>query len=77
MDKFTQAAYRFLWFGICIFAIFAILYGILKPPQKGVTSPKFEVMDKYKSCEVIRWTDPSSRWHYFLDCNQSNHEEET
>ena len=77
MNTFTQAAYRFLWFGICIFAIFAILYGILKPPQKGVTSPQFEVMDKYKSCEVIRWTDPSNRWHYFLDCNQLTHEEET
>jgi hypothetical protein len=77
MNTFTQAAYSFLWF--CIFGIYATLYwyGVLKPPQKGVTSPKFEVMDKYKSCKVIRWTDPSSRWNYFLDCNQSNHEEET
>jgi hypothetical protein len=30
---------------------------------------KFEVIDTYKNCNVIRYTDPTSRWHYFLRCS--------
>ena len=73
MNDFTNFAYKFFWFGICIFAIFAMLYGIFKPPQNGVMPPKNGVVDTYKNCEVVRWTDPSQRWHYFLDCSGSNH----
>ena len=31
---------------------------------------KFEVVDKYKGCDVVRYTDKSNNWHYFLDCNK-------
>ena len=68
MNKFTQIAYNIIWFGVCIFAIFAMLYGIFKPLPKETIESKFEVVDVYKNCEVIRWTDPSNRWHYFLNC---------
>lgn len=30
---------------------------------------KFVVVDKYKECDVVRYTDPSGRWNYFLDCS--------
>ena len=73
MNDFTNFAYKFFWFGICIFAIAAMLYTIFKPPQNEVMPPKFEVVDTYKNCEVVRWTDPSQRWQYFLDCSGSNH----
>jgi hypothetical protein len=33
-------------------------------------SNKFEVVDKYQGCEVVRYTDPSNGWNYFLDCRQ-------
>jgi hypothetical protein len=29
---------------------------------------KFKVIDKYKNCNVIRYTDPTNRWHYLLHC---------
>ena len=29
---------------------------------------KFKVVDQYGSCEVVRYTDNTNRWHYFLDC---------
>ncbi len=69
MNNLDQKLYRFLWFTICIFAIFAMLYGIFKPTTKEVVESKFEVVDKYQNCSVIRWTDPSNRWQYFLKCN--------
>ena len=29
---------------------------------------KFEVVDKYEQCDVVRYTDKTNRWHYFLHC---------
>ena len=29
---------------------------------------KFKVVDQYGSCDVVRYTDDTNRWHYFLDC---------
>jgi len=29
---------------------------------------KFKVVDKYRNCDVIRYTDPSNQWHYLLHC---------
>ena len=39
-----------------------------EPPQK------FEVVDTYNNCEVVRYTPVNSaRYHYFLDCaNETN-----
>jgi len=69
MNDFTNFAYKFFWFGICIFGMFAMLYGIFKPMPKEKIKSKFEVIDQYQNCNVIRWTDPSNRWQYFLKCN--------
>jgi hypothetical protein len=32
--------------------------------------PKFKVVDHYKQCDVVRYTDDTQRWHYFLDCRR-------
>ncbi len=29
---------------------------------------RFKVVDQYQGCDVVRYTDDSNRWHYFLDC---------
>ena len=60
---------------IGVLILFIAFISTPESPQGELESPKFKVVDQYKNCEVIRWTDPSSRWHYFLNCNQSNHEE--
>ena len=31
---------------------------------------KFKVVDNYNECDVVRYTDDSNRWHYFLDCRE-------
>jgi len=69
MNDLTNFAYKFFWFGICIFAIFAMLYGIFKPMPEKTVGSKFKVVDQYQNCNVIRWNDPSNRWQYFLKCN--------
>ena len=69
MNNVINFAYRFIWFGICIFAIFAVHYVIFKPTLERTVESKFKVVDQYQNCNVIRWTDPSNRWQYFLKCN--------
>jgi hypothetical protein len=34
------------------------------PPEK------YKVVDHYGTCAVVRYTDDSNRWHYFLDCRE-------
>jgi len=33
---------------------------------------KFEVVDKYDGCDVVRYTDRSNSWHYFLKCDDTD-----
>jgi len=34
-------------------------------------TPKFQVVDKYGQCDVVRYNHPGdARYHYFLDCNK-------
>lgn len=43
--------------------------------QSGVddASPaKYEVVDKYEQCDVVRYVDKTNRWHYFLHCPYPN-----
>ena len=39
--------------------------------QSTPEDKKFEVVDTYKSCDVVRYTpDNSARYDYFLDCKK-------
>ena len=37
-----------------------------EPPEK------FKVVDSYGTCAIVRYTDPSQQWHYFLDCGNQH-----
>ena len=53
-----------------IFILFIAFISTPEPPYSEVESPKFEVVDQYKNCDVVRYTDPSNRYRYFLDCSK-------
>ena len=36
--------------------------------------PKFKVVDHYKQCDVVRYTDDTQRWQYFLDCSRGKNQ---
>jgi hypothetical protein len=59
--------------GCCVtilaFAAIGLLASILLPSNKPRDKSNFEIIDTYKNCNVIRYTDPSSNWHYFLRCS--------
>ena len=54
---------------ILAFAVGNLLAAIFLLPDEPKDKSKFEVIDTYKNCNVIRYTDPTSRWHYFLRCS--------
>jgi len=67
--------YKTLVVGAIIGASITILaFYMLKPePQNHTVTPKtnFAVVDTYKDCNVIRWTDGmQAEFKYFLDCSK-------
>jgi hypothetical protein len=44
----------------------ALLFTLFRPERKP--EDRFKVVDTYKNCNVIRYTDPSNNWHYFFRC---------
>jgi hypothetical protein len=52
-----------------MFAGIGLLAAIVFSPDEPVDKAKFEVLDQYEGCSVIRYTDPTTRWHYFLKCS--------
>lgn len=49
---------------VCILLLVLITSADPEPKEK------FEVVDKYGDCNVVRYTDATQRWHYFLDCSK-------
>lgn len=43
---------------------------LLQIAPQSTKNGQFTVVDRYKDCDVIQYTDPSNRFHYFLTCSQ-------
>lgn len=58
----------------CGFAAGCIMAAIYWPDssslKEGVAPPRFEVVDNYKGCEVVRYeANGMATYKYFLDCS--------
>ena len=52
-----------------IFVLFFLL--LLNSNTTESSKSNLEVVDTYKGCDVVRYTDPwGSKYHYFLDCSK-------
>ncbi len=54
-------------FVIVVMGVFVLFLGLIGT-REAKPEKKFEVVDKYGDCNVVRYTDDTQRWHYFLDC---------
>ena len=68
---------KLIAFGAIIGVAFTLLgFYMVKPQALQPNAPKsnFEVVDTYsyenRTCSVIRYTNPSTTWVYFLDCKE-------
>jgi len=71
-DHYVRATMFGAVIGASFLAITYFLFEvILKPATPEVSAPKsnFEVVDSYKGCDVVRWSDRGvAAYRYFLHC---------
>ena len=64
--------YRAVLFGAVVAAFFLSMFYVFTredKPQKPQSN--FEVVDTYKGCDVVRYTNPNlANYQYFLDCRK-------
>jgi hypothetical protein len=51
----------------CVIGI-PLAWGIIHIKEQTTPPQKFEVVDTYKNCEVVRYTADFIGYAYFLDC---------
>jgi hypothetical protein len=66
MDHRTDMILRGVVSAIAILGFMLITFAIIENNSEPIE--KFQVVDKYKNCNVVRYTDPSNQWHYLLHC---------
>jgi hypothetical protein len=64
-QEFTKGA----TFVLTVFAVFGLVLAMFSN-WKEEPQEKYKVVDHYGTCAVVRYTDDSNRWHYFLDCRE-------
>ena len=75
MNNLNDGKIFFSGFVLGAFTFILLLY-MTKPEAQQPVAPKsnFEVVDTYsyenRTCSVIRYTNPSTTWVYFLDCKE-------
>jgi hypothetical protein len=63
--EFTKGA----TFVLTVFAVFGLILAVFSNSEEEPRE-KYKVVDHYGTCAVVRYTDDSNRWHYFLDCRE-------
>jgi len=60
------------WF-IIVPGLVMVRYSIFGSFDETTKDP-FKVVSSYKGCDVVRYTDNSQTWHYFLKCAPETYE---
>lgn len=66
LDPRTKVIFEGIAWSIAFTGVVAIAFAIFTQHIEPVE--KFKVVDSYGECSVIRYTDPTNRWHYLLKC---------
>ena len=54
---------------VTVFVILLVFVAfIVALSRHSPKSTPLEIVDKYENCDVVRYVDPSNRYHYFLHC---------
>jgi hypothetical protein len=67
MDQRTEMIVRAIATSTAMLGFMILTYAIIN--NNVEPTEKFKVVDQYEGCTVIRYTDPTNRWQYFLKCS--------
>lgn len=67
-EAFNEFA-RGVAIAIGVAGVFVMLVAVTPKPEP---IEKFKVVDTYHGCDLVRYTDRSNSWHYFLKCNDTD-----
>jgi hypothetical protein len=63
--------YRAVLLGVIVGMGVLSLFMVINPGEDVEPDQKFEVVDTYKGCDVVRWTNNQlAEYKYFLDCDK-------
>jgi hypothetical protein len=65
-EKFRDNAVLVIFIFASLTLSTAFIVEIFREP---INRPKFQAVDKYKGCDVIRYTTPDNDYQYLLDCS--------
>ncbi len=68
IDHRTSMIFQAVAWGL-IFGTFIVLFIAMIFDEPETTMEKFKVVDNYKGCDVVQYTDSSQRYQYFLHCS--------
>jgi len=68
MDHRTSMILQAVMLGL-VFGVFIVLLIAMIFSKPETTGEKFKVVDSYKGCDVVQYTDSSQRYQYFLYCS--------
>lgn len=52
-----------------VFMLFVITLGLQDSPPNKDSSSRFQIVDKYRGCDIVRWEQKGlAEYKYFLDC---------
>ncbi len=63
---------EFVRAGLFTFVVLGVFFAFILTlgDKEGNPPEKYKVVDHYGTCAVVRYTDDTNRWHYFLDCRE-------
>jgi hypothetical protein len=72
MQSNKEAFLEFIRGAGLTFVVLGVFFAFILTLGNSEEQPleKFKVVDHYGTCAVVRYTDDSNRWHYFLDCRE-------
>ena len=65
MDRAQIIVWSILFSIVFVFGLYAVF-----KTEDAEQTPRFQVVDTYVNCDVIRYTDSTQYWNYFLKFNE-------
>lgn len=68
MDLKTQDKITYMIAGASASILLVFAFAPVERPT-ATAKQTFQVVDSYHGCDIVRYSDITNRWHYFMKCH--------